>query len=177
MTVDTRFFTADELLRLPDDGYRYELVRGELRKMSPAGSRHGAVGARILIHLGSYVQQHSLGTVFNSDTGFLIGQNPDTVRAPDCAFLRKERFIDTPKFFPGPPDLAIEVVSPGDSYSEVEEKTQEWLVAGAGAVIVVDPRLRTTHVHRSSGSVKVTDAIEVDDVVPGWRLPLAELFA
>jgi len=119
MTVDTRFFTADELLRLPDDGYRYELVRGELRKMSPAGSRHGVVAAAIIGSLAPFVREHSLGKVFTSETGFLIQRDPDTVRAPDCAFVQTERFIDTPGYFPGAPDLAVEVISPGDSYSEV----------------------------------------------------------
>jgi Uma2 family endonuclease len=177
MTVDTRPFTADELLRLPDDGDRYELVRGELRKMSPAGSRHGVIAAELIASLGPFVRKHALGRVFTSETGFLIGRNPDTVRAPDCAFVTNERFVDTAGFFPGPPDLAVEVMSPGDSSTEVGEKTLEWLRAGARVVIVVDPRTRTVAVHRSSGATIATEAIEVEDVVPGWRLPLADLFA
>jgi Uma2 family endonuclease len=176
MTVDTHVFTAEDLLRLPDDGSRYELVHGELRTMSPAGSRHGRIAARLIIHLGSHVQVRSLGVVFTSETGFLIARDPDTVRAPDAAFVRTERVIDTASYFPGPPDLAIEVISPRDSYSEVEEKTIAWLRSGVTAVIVVDPSTRSVTVRRSSGAVIPADAIEVEDVVPGWRLPLAELF-
>jgi Uma2 family endonuclease len=176
MTVDTRVFTADELLRLPDDGYRHELVRGELRTMSPAGSRHGRIAARIIARLSSHVDERSLGTVYSSETGFLIARDPDTVRAPDAAFVRTERVIDTPSYFPGPPDFAVEVISPTDSYSDVEEKTLAWLRAGVRAVLVLDPSTRSAVVRRASGATIAVDAIEVEDVVPGWRLPLAELF-
>ncbi|MGZ8868456.1 MAG: Uma2 family endonuclease, partial [Thermoanaerobaculia bacterium] len=86
MTVDARLFTADELLRLPEDGCRFELVEGELKKMSPAGGRHGRIAHRISLRLGAYVEQHELGVVYSSDTGFLLSRTPDTVRAPDVAF-------------------------------------------------------------------------------------------
>lgn len=144
--------------------------------MSPAGSRHGVIAARIIAHLGSFVGQHRLGEVFTSETGFVIARNPDTVRAPDCAFVRSDRFVDTSAFFPGPPDLAIEVISPRDSYTEVEEKTREWLRAGVRAVVVVNPATNGAVVHRLDGVAMAADAIDVEDVVPGWRLPLAELF-
>jgi Uma2 family endonuclease len=177
MTVDARLHTAEELLHLPDDGHRYELVRGELHKMSPAGSRHGLIAARIIASLLRHVEREKLGAVYASETGFLIARLPDTVRAPDAAFVRAERVVDTPGYFPGPPDLAAEVISPNDSYSDVEEKTAEWLRAGARAVIVVEPRLRTVRVYRTSGTVDVADVLEVEEIVPGWRLSLSELFA
>src|SRR5262245_36616574 len=118
-------FTADELLRLPDDGFRYELIHGELRRMSPAGSKHGVVAMNIALSLGSHVRTHALGRVFAAETGFLLSQDPDHVRAPDSAFVRKERADevgDTEKFWPGPPDLAVEVISPSDTYTDVEER-------------------------------------------------------
>src|SRR4051812_33275237 len=107
--------TADEFLRIADDGMRRELVRGEVREMSPAGSRHGRVGATILSRLESYVREHGFGVVFNADTGFRLASNPDTVRAPDVAFVSRERADrvgDVEEFWPGAPDLAVEVVSP-----------------------------------------------------------------
>ena len=175
MTVGT-LMTADELLHHPDDGWRYELVRGELRKMSPSGARHSRVAARILGSLQPFVDFHHLGAVFASEGGFWISHRPDTVRAPDAAFVRAERVVDTVGFFEGPPDAAFEVTSPGDSYSEVEEKTRDWLRAGVRAVIIIDPETRTARVHRATGAMAVADVIDIDDVIPGWRLPLASLF-
>ena len=168
--------TADELLGLADDGWRYELVRGELKRMSPSGARHGEVAARIIICLGGHVQERKLGTVYASETGFRIAHNPDTVRAPDAAFVRAERLTRTASFFEGPPDVAIEVVSPNDSYTEVDEKTAEWLRAGVRVVIIVDPRTRRVNIHRANGATPATDGIEIDDAIPGWRMSLADIF-
>src|SRR5437763_12588588 len=135
MTVTT-FMTADELLRLPDDGWRYELVQGELRKMSPSGAEHGAVATQIIVSLGAYVKAHALGRVYSSETGFRISRQPDTVRAPDAAFVRAERVVATRGFFEGPPDVAFAVTSPGDTSREVEEKTRGWRRAGVGEVVI-----------------------------------------
>ncbi len=175
MTVVT-MLTADELLRLPADEWRYELVRGELRKMSPSGARHGRVAAEIVGSLIAHVKRNRTGAVYSSETGFRITRQPDTVRAPDAAFVRSERITDTAGFFEGPPDAAFEVTSPGDTYSEIEEKTRDWLRAGVQAVVIVDPRTKTVRVHRTNGAANLEDAIEIDDVIPGWRLSLAELF-
>jgi Uma2 family endonuclease len=181
MTVDTRLFTADELLRLPDDGYRYELVEGELKKMSPAGGKHGRIAHRISLRLGAYVEQHQLGIVYSSDTGFMLSRSPDTVRAPDVAFDRAERAVDTDGYLPGAPDLAIEVLSPSDLYSEVVQKTNQYLRAGTRAVVVVDPWKRIVQVHRLSGAetitTTVTDVLEVDEVVPAWKLTLEDIYS
>jgi Uma2 family endonuclease len=175
MTVAT-LMTADELLRLPDDGWRYELVRGELKKMSPSGARDGEVAARIIVSLGSHVKERKLGTIYASETGFRISRNPDTVRAPDAAFVRADRTVNSASFFEGAPDVAIEVVSPNDSYTEVDEKTAQWLRAGARVVVIIDPRSRRVNVHRTSGATHATDGIEIEDVIPGWRMSLAEIF-
>jgi Uma2 family endonuclease len=175
MTV-TSLMTADELLQMPDDGYRYELVRGELRKMSPAGADHGDVSAAIIASLRPYARERRLGKVFSTDTGFRVGRNPDTVRAPDAAFVRRERVVKTAKFFEGPPDIVFEVVSPNDSYTEVGAKTDEWLRAGVHVVVIVDPQRERVTIHRTNATEQVSDAIAIEDLVPGWRLPLAELF-
>ena len=175
MTVVTSM-TADELLHLPSDGWRYELVEGELRKMSPSGARHGRVAAEIVWSLMAQMKRQRTGAIYSSETGFRISRQPDTVRAPDAAFVRSERVTDATGFFEGPPDAAFEVVSPGDTYTEIEEKTLQWLRAGVRVVVVVDPRTKTVRVHRADSAMKVEDLIEIDDVIPGWRLSLAELF-
>jgi len=150
--------------------------------MSPAGGRHGRIGARILSRLGSHVDSHGLGEVYNSDTGFRLFSNPDTVRAPDVAFLTREHAHevgDTEGFIPGAPDLAVEVISPTDSYVEVDEKVSEYLEAGTRMVIVVNPRRRVATVYRSPGDIALlteNDTLDGADVVPGWSLPLRELF-
>lgn len=99
------------------------------------------------------------------------------MRAPDAAFVRTERVVDTASFFDGPPDAAFEVISPGDTYTEIEEKTLDWLRAGVRTVVVVDPRTESVRVHRAAGATAVADVVEIDDVIPGWPLPLSELFA
>jgi Uma2 family endonuclease len=144
--------------------------------MSPTGESHGHVAAQIIGSLIAYVKQRQLGRVYASETGFRISRQPDTVRAPDAAFVRTERVAPTAKFVEAAPDAAFEVTSPSDTYSEIEEKTLDWLRAGVRAVVIVDPGTKTARVHRGSGAVIVAEAIEIDDIIPGWRLPLAELF-
>lgn len=183
MTTEVRVVTAEELLRMPDDGFRYELVRGELRKMSPAGHTHGRVAMRFGSRLDHYVDAHDLGVVYAAETGFLIDRDPDTVRAPDVAFVRRDRLelADRSRgYFPEAPDLAVEVISPGDTYSEVEEKAMAWLAAGTRMVLVVDPRRRTVTRYRSFGDITIlteADIIDGEDVVPGWTIRVADLFA
>jgi len=181
MSVATRL-TADQFLRMPDDGHRYELVAGELKKMTPAGWRHGAVGGRLHSLLGHYVLERELGEVFFAETGFVLARDPDTVRAPDIAFLGKERLSAAAPgeaFWPGPPDLAVEVVSPGDTLGEIDEKVQAWLAAGASMVWVVNPRWRSVTVFRSATDIKTlteNDDLEGQDVVPGFRCPVGAIF-
>ncbi len=182
MVTTTRPVTAEELLRMPDDGFRYELIRGELRKMPPAGHVHGRYASFIGGYLMIHVKSNGLGLTYGSETGFLLESDPDHVRAPDSAFVRRERAEivgDTPGFFPGAPDLAIEVISPRDRYAEVDEKVADWLDAGTLAVIVVNPRIRTAKVHRSRTDIAVfeeSDILDVSDIVPGWRVPVKDIF-
>jgi Uma2 family endonuclease len=176
MTVDTRVFTADELFELPDDGSRYELVEGELRRMSPAGAKHGAIIARILVRLGSHAEARGLGQVYSSETGFVLSRNPDTVLQPDVGYVRRERAVENDEFFPGPPDIAFEVISPSDRYTEVDEKKDRYLSAGTLVVVIVNPRSRKVQVHRVSGSTNVTDTLTIDDLLPGWSMSLDDIF-
>src|SRR5882724_10950500 len=115
---------------MPDDGYRYELVEGELIRMAPAGAEHGKVTVKITTPLSVHVDANNLGTVYAAETGFIIRQNPDTVRAPDVAFVSRERIESAgviKSYTIGAPDLAVEVISPGDTVREVEKKVREWL--------------------------------------------------
>ena len=179
MATQIREFTADELLRTPDDGMRRELVHGELREMPPAGGEHGRVNMRLASRLASYVERHELGVVFSADTGFWLERDPDTVRAPALAFVARENFTGGPGFCEGAPDLAVEVVSPSDRYAEVLETVAAYRAAGCRAVIVVDPGTRGVAVHRPRGSVMMLqpgDELAVEDVVPGWKLPVSDIF-
>ena len=177
----TRPMTADELLAMPDDGFRYELVRGELIKMSPASPFHSECAMLIGASLVARAEADGLGKVYGADAGFLLAS--DHVRAPDAAFVRAERAKEvsrgTTGFFPGPPDLAVEVISPSDRLTEVNAKVAEWLAAGTLAVVVVNPRNLTVRIHRSQTDVVILnadDVLEVQDIVPGWRMAVANIF-
>src|SRR6185295_19153014 len=125
MSTAEQLMTADELLRMPDNGFRYELVKGELRKMAPAGHEQGRVAINFTWRLAQHVETNNLGVVYAAETGFKLAANPDTVRAPDVAFVcrnRREEIKSSQGFYPGAPDLAVEAVSPGDTYTEVQEK-------------------------------------------------------
>ena len=183
MTLTGRRMTAEELWRLPDDGLRHELIYGELTTMSPSGSEHGWVAMRLGIRLGGFVERHGLGRVYAAETGFWLARDPDLVRAPDAAFVRQERLAaagEVTGYFPGAPDLAVEVVSPNDRPAEIEEKVATWLAYGTRLVIVVYPRSRTARIHRPDHPPRdlgEADSIDGADVLPGWVLPLRELFA
>ncbi|MDP8923370.1 MAG: Uma2 family endonuclease [Chloroflexota bacterium] len=182
MAIQPKLMTADELLRLPRDGKRHELVRGELRTMPPAGFEHGKWTSILDRSLGNFVAAHGLGEVVTGEVGFRLATDPDTVRAPDVAFVRRERLQAAGRvtgFWPGAPDLAVEVISPHDLYTEVEDKVAEWLEHGARLVCVVNPRRRTVAVHlpdRPLQILTIDDTLDGEDVVPGWTLPLRELF-
>ena len=180
MTTIEPLITADYLLRTPDLG-RCELVRGELIRMSPAGSEHGSIIVNITIPLGIFVSQAGLGRVFGAETGFHIAHDPDTVRAPDVAFVATGR-LPSPLpqgFFPGPPDLAVEVVSPDDRDSQVQAKVQNWLEAGCQVVWLVDPRRQTVQVYQGRGQAKVlhlSETLSGESLLPGFFLAVAEIF-
>jgi Uma2 family endonuclease len=178
------YVTADELLALPTGmGKRYELVAGELRVMSPSGWRHGGVAANVGSLLGTFIRERALGRGFGAETGFLLKRNPDTVRAPDYAFIAKDNLPatePTEAFWPGAPDLAVEVLSPGDTTGEVDEKIEEWLTAGCAAVWVFNPKLQTVTIYQSTTNVVVKAAGETlqgDPVVPGFSCAVDEFFS
>jgi Uma2 family endonuclease len=181
MATQLRHFTADELLAMPHDGTRRELINGELREMTPIGRRHARIAMNVARALDAYVRSHALGEVY-PELGYRLSAHPDTVRAPDVSFVRKSRLEEggpEPGFFLGPPDLAVEVISPHDLYSDVAAKVDEYLTAGVVIVLVIDPPRRTVAVHRSRTEVAVlteADVLDGGDVVPGWTLPVREIF-
>jgi Uma2 family endonuclease len=180
MPKPTRLVTADELERMPEDDYRYELVRGRLVRMSPAAPRHGHCSVAVSARLWQHVRQHNLGQVW-TEVGFLLFSDPDTVRAPDVAFVRQNRLPprDARGFFRGAPDLAIEVLSPDDRPGEVQGKVEDYLAAGAPRVVLIDPDARQVVIHQP-GAAAVTpgasDALDLDPIISSFRIPVAELF-
>lgn len=183
MSATTQLMTAEELIMLPRGQKRYELVKGELIEMSPAGHKHGRIVVNLTVPLGSYVKAHNLGVVYGAETGFKLAVNPDTVRAPDVAFVSGEqvaRVGDPEGYWPGAPDLAVEILSPGDRVSEVEQKVKEYVEAGARLIWVVSQKLRHVTVYRSLTDIRVLtekDALDGEDVIPGFSLDVTEIFA
>ena len=182
MITQTRPVTAEELFYQQGDGYRYELIKGELKKMAPAGNEHGNLAMDFGTLLNVYVKAKEFGKVYAAETGFKIATDPDTVRAPDVAFISQKRLDEAGPvrgYWPGAPDLVAEVISPGDLYTEVGEKVAEWLGAGSRMVVIVNPRNKQVLVHTSPTDVKVLglgDTLDGGEVVPGWTLSVEELF-
>jgi Uma2 family endonuclease len=181
MTADAKPMTAYELMCLPRGRERHELVRGVLRTMPLAFMDEAGVTSAVNGALGAFVRDRQLG-IFVVGVGFLLAIAPDTVRAPDVAFIRRDRLPEgrLPRgYFQGAPDLAVEVISPNDLYTEVDEKVAEWLEHGTRLVFVVNPRRKVVAVHRPGQPVTflgIEDTLTADDVVPGWSLAVRDLF-
>ncbi len=181
MSTTNSITTAEQLLQTAGLG-RCELLQGELVMMSPAGFEHGRIVGSMSVCLGSFIRENARGVMTGAETGFRIGHDPDTVRAPDVGFVRSERVPEgsTPGFFQGAPDLAVEVLSPSDRAGEVLLKVQDWLGAGCRSVWLIDPANRTVAVYDDhSQTLTLTDSDELTggDVLPGFRAPAAEIFA
>ena len=180
MSTTTHLMTAEELIKLPDDGNHYELIKGELLTMSPPGDEHGAVIMNLTIPLGVYVKENNLGVLRAAETGFKLESNPDTVLAPDIAFIARDRVgAKVSAYRWGAPDLVVEVMSQWDSKPKAIRKAELWVELGARSVWVVNPRKQTVEVFRADGDRTLfheTDEL-VDDTVPGFRIKVSEIFA
>jgi Uma2 family endonuclease len=178
MSTTTHLMTAEELMNLDDDSHRHELIKGELLTMPPPKAEHGRVSANLTMLLGQYVKANDLGTVCTA-SGYKLESDPDTVLGPDVSFVAKVRVGDLPDgYYLGPPDLAVEVSSPGDRRGKVDHKIGLWLQSGAKSVWQVNPRRRTVEVISASGERRTlheTDEL-VDDTVPGFRVRVSEIF-
>lgn len=174
--------TAEDLWKIVADGSRYELSKGELVPMTPVGIRHGQIVISFGSRLNQYVVERGLGIVC-TEVGFKLTRQPDTLRAPDVAFIARTRFPEgqiSEKFADFPPDLAVEVLSPEDTASELLRKVEEYFSAGVPLVWVVDPATQTVTVYRSLQNVKILSAageLDGNEVLPGFRLKVAEIFA
>jgi Uma2 family endonuclease len=182
LPIPERPVALEELYRLPDDGRRYELSAGRLLSEPLPGARHGIVTATIVALLSEFVRSRGLGVVLTADAGFILARSPDTMRGPDVAFVSRARFEEVgpvPEAFPGPPNLAVEVLSPSDRPARVHSKVAEYLAAGTRLVWVVDPAAERVAVYRSLLSPQLlgaSDELDGFDVLPGFRLAVARFF-
>lgn len=165
--------TAEELLQLSIPNKHVELVRGVLVVREPPGGRHGRIAANVAFELSKHVRANELGVVYAAETGFTLSRHPDTVRAPDVAFIGRDRLpAPEPTGYPElGPDLVVEVLSPGDRAGETLTKVGEWLSAGTRLVWIIDPERRSARVYRADGSETIVTAdqtLDGEDVVPGF---------
>jgi Uma2 family endonuclease len=169
--------TAEEFARIPDDDHRYELVEGRVIRMSPPGSRHAQLVTRFAVVLLQHVEANDLGVVLSSG-GFRLRTSPDTVREPDVAFVHRDRIPPEgvpDSFWPGPPDLAVEIRSPGDRTSAVQAKVAEYPARGVRLVWVVDPRrqqVKSYSPDRPPAIHSIDDMLDAADVIPGFTCEL-----
>ena len=174
--------TVEQLARLEIPNKRAELVRGVLVVREPAGYTHGRVAMNVAVKLGVHVERTQAGQLFAAETGFTLARQPDTVRAPDVAFVRRERLLDpATRGFPDlAPDLVVEVLSPDDRPGEVLAKVADWLSAGTRLVWVIDPERSDARVYRQDGSIAVlreSDALDGEGVLPGFTCPLKDVLS
>ncbi len=174
--------TARDVERLSFPGKQVELVRGQLVVREPPGTRHGAIAANLAYHLSDFVRRRRLGIVFAQDTGFKIASDPDTVRAPDVAFVRRGPADRIPPrgYAELAPDLLAEILSPDDRPAEVLAKIADWLAVGTSLVWLVDPERLEVRVYRADGSLSVLrehDSLDGEDVLPAFSCALAQVFA
>ena len=171
--------TADQLAAVDIPGKTTELIRGQLIVRELPGTYHGHVAARLLYLLGAHVYPARLGALYAQDTGFKLRSNPDTVRAPDAAFIAADRVVHRWRGYAAiAPDLVAEIVSPGDRVGELLAKVADWLDAGVRVVWVIDPERNEGQIYRPNGSVAVvgvTEELTAEEVLTGLRLALAEL--
>jgi Uma2 family endonuclease len=174
--------SAKEVERLSLPGKQVELVRGQLVVREPPGTWHGVIAAKLTYYLTEFVQRHGLGLVCAQDTGFKIGADPDTVRAPDVAVVRRERvgLIKRRGYAELAPDLLAEILSPDDTPAELLAKVADWLVAGTTLVWVVDSERSEVRVYRRDGTLSILhehESLEGEDVLPGFTCPVRHLLS
>jgi Uma2 family endonuclease len=174
--------TAEQLADLPDDGNLYELSRGMLVCVSPSSYGPSMVAGRVMARLFPFIEERRLGDYGSAEGGFKLASDPDTVRAPDIWFVRADRTptpVDRDDFYLGPPDLAVEVLSPSDRFREVMRKVHDYLEARTPLVWVLDPKSKVTAVFRPGQPVRFLDedgSLDGEDVLPGLVIPLRDIF-
>jgi Uma2 family endonuclease len=182
MSIQEKLYTAEELAQMPADNKRIELVKGELVEMAPSVDKHGIMSGEIGYAAIDHVKKNNIrGYVTIESAGYILSRNPDTVRAPDVAFISKDRLPDKlqGEYFPAAPDLAVEIVSENDSATEVQEKVMEYLRAGTRLIWVFYPKMRSVVVHTPEGShtLGINDTLDGAPVLPGFKLSVRDVFA
>jgi len=180
--VDDRGYVVEDLYTLPDDGHRYELQAGHLLAEPRPGVLHGLVVTALAVAFGEWARAHRTGVVLTGDAGFVLERNPDTLRGPDMAFVSRARFdavgpVGTA--FPGPPDLAVEVLSPTDRPGDAHAKVADYLAAGTSLVWVVDPVRRCVTAYERLLAPRVHGIDEIlqdDELLPGFKTRVGDLF-
>ena len=181
-TNKTKLLTAEDLLRLSSQGVKGELIRGVLRETVSVGVERSFIGIRLGGEFDRHARRHRLGRVGGTDGGVLVERNPDTVREPDILFVSAERLplnVRVQGYLDVVPELVVEIVSPSDSPTEVDEKIRMWLDLGVSMALQVRPATQTIILHRPDvPDVTLTrdDALDGGEVLPGFSLPLSEIF-
>ena len=170
--------TVEEFMNIDDEPNRHELIKGELLTMTPPKPLDGRIVVNLALTLGQHVKVNRLGVVY-SESGYHLERDPDTVLGPDMSFVSAQRVDGSDEhYYDGPPDLAIEVLSPGDRKGYVDRKLAVYLETGTRSVWLVNPRRRTVEVISSTGERRIlheTDEL-FDDTVPGFRVKVSEIF-
>lgn len=180
MAMTEQFMTAEDVEQLRDTECRYDLIRGKLVEMAHAGGYHGEIAGGIVGRLWVHAHSNQLGTVYASETGFVLARNPDVVLGPDAAFIQRDRVPERQQgYYEIAPDLVVEVVSPNDSNRYVTDKVMEYLDNGVKLVWIVDPERQIVtvyHADRSARIVTSDETLDGEDVLPGFSVQVAELF-
>lgn len=175
--------SVDDFYEIAFEGFRGELVEGELRETMPTSILHGIIAGRIAIILGFFVLQNKLGEVLTAETGFRLFTDKKTVRVPDISFLSNEKLAgikNVNKFYEGTPDLAIEVISLSETYSDVQSKLEDYLSAGVKMVWIIRPENKTVTSYRALSDFKTlreNEELNGEDVLPNFKCKLADIFA
>lgn len=179
--IAAEHLTAEDLEKIQDDAHRYELVEGRLLVREPAGYTHGRVSVALIARLYHHVSTHNLGVVLATDTGYILRRRPDTVRAPDASFVSRKR-IPHPEprsYAELAPDLAVEILSPSNRPAEIEARVRDLFRAGTRLVWILDPDTETASVRRPGREpleLSSEDGLDGEDVIPGFRCALREIF-
>jgi Uma2 family endonuclease len=181
-TTQPKLTTADELWAIGDHACRYDLIEGELYRMSPASPKHGAIVQEFSWRLGSYLYANPIGQSYAAESGFRLARDPDTVLAPDVAFVRAGKIPPDDQqdgFWEVAPDLVVEVTSPSDTVRYLVDKVAAYLEAGVSVVLTIDPKRFTVSAHTQDGiarTLRVDDVLELPDILPGFAVPVSEIF-
>jgi Uma2 family endonuclease len=178
--IETKLLTAEEFAKLPSDGKKYELVKGILVEVCRPKYGHGYVQAIMAYYFNAYLMEHSIGVV-TTESGYVTTENPDSVRGPDVAFMSKDRLgKQVPSDFVNlAPDLVVEIASDSDTVRDLQNKIDEYLAGGTRLIWVFYPWNRTVSVHRQGAmpvTIGVNDVLDGEDVLPGFRLPVNDVF-